>query len=330
MMTKRKMLIEKYRVVGSLLAALSLLGFTASSQGAESEPGDAEEGSRVIGASMVTEVRGFHTELTDGMRSAAEELGVELLVTSAEGDPSKQLDDVNTLLQRGIDGLLIVPVDAEAAVPVYELLSEKNIPIISVARDANTDLKTSFVGAEWEEYGRMIAEWHCEATGGDARVAMIKGPAGASFVQEMEAGYKKFVDARCPGLDIAFEAHAEQDGAAPGLALAQNALTAVPDVDAIYVNADDTAMGVLQALREAGRLEDVIVTGFNGEPDAFEAIRAGELDMTIALHPYRWGQLALKSMAAYLAGETLPDLVPIETTVVHQANIGDLSDEELR
>jgi ribose transport system substrate-binding protein len=224
----------------------------------------------------------------------------------------------------------MVPVDESGAVPAYEAADVAGVPVISVTRDAETDLKVSYVGAEWKSYGTAIAEWTCDHVEPPATIAMIKGPAGASHVDDMASGYQEYLEATCPGLEVVFEANAQTDGAEPGVALAQDALSAYADVDVIYVNADDTAMGVIQALTEQGKVDDVVVTGFNGEPQAFDAIRAGTMEMTFALRPYAWGQLAMESMLAHLDGEELPDLVPIQTQLVDQETIASLSDEDLR
>lgn len=313
------------------VGAIAVSGVMAAcGNSASSSTDEGGDDGYVIGVSMVTSTRGFHSELFDGIKAAAEERGVTIIETDANEDVVQQLDDVDSLLNRNVDAILIVPVDETGSVPAYEAADSAGVPIISVARDAATDLKASFIGAEWESYGSEIAEWTCEHTGGTARVAMIKGPSGASHVNEMYDGYTGYIESDCPGMEVVFEANAETDGADPGLSLTQDALVAQPDLDVIYVNADDTAMGVLQALSEQRRLDDVTVTGFNGEPDAFEAIREGSLEATYALKPFRWGSLALESMVKLLDGETLPSLVPIETVLVDTSTIDQYEEADLR
>ena len=303
---------------------------TLAACGGDDDGGGGEDDSYVIGVSMVTSTRGFHSELYDGIKAEAEKLGVKIVETDANEDVVQQLDDVDSLLNRGIDALLIVPVDETGSVPAYEAADAAGVPVVSLARDADTDLKESFVGAVWDSYGTELAEWTCAHTDGEAQIAMIKGPAGASHVHEMYDGYTGYIESDCPGMEVVFEANAETDGADPGLTLAQDALAAKPDLDVIYVNADDTAMGVLQALAEQDRLDDVTVTGFNGEPDAFDAIREGTLEATYALRPFRWGALALAQVVEMLDGADLPDLIPIETALVDTENIGDFAEEDLR
>lgn len=318
--------------IGPFVLGVSALLITAcgSAAGTAGDDTTGDSDAPVIGVSLVTTTRGFHSEIFEGMQSAAEEHGVTLISADSKEDVVRQLDDVDGLLQQGVDGMLIVPVDDAGSTPAYESADAAGVPVISVARDANTDLKVSYVGAEWESYGQAIAKWTCANVESPATVAMIKGPSGASFVNEMATGYTGYLGEECGEVSVVFEANAQTDGAEPGVALAQDALSAYPDVDVIYVNADDTAMGVIQALVEQGKVDDVVVTGFNGEPQAFDAIRDGTLEMTFALKPYAWGRLAVESMLKYLDGEELPSLVPIETTLVDQANIKDLTEDDLR
>lgn len=289
----------------------------------------ADDDEYVIGVSMITSTRGFHSELYRGIQAAAEEHGVTIITTDAQGDVVQQLDDVSSLINRGVDAILIAPVDESGSVPAFEDADAAGVPVVAVARDADTDLKAAYVGAEWENYGKELAAWACEQTGGTGKVALIKGPSGASHVNELDAGYTSYIESDCPGLEVVFEANAQSDGADPGLTLAQDALVAQPDLDVITVHADDTAMGVIQALSEQNRLQDVLVTGFNGEPDAFESIRDGQLDATYALRPYRYGETSIEAVLDLLGGEELPALVPIETILVDQETIGDYEESEL-
>lgn len=316
--------------VGALTATALLAACSEPATSEEPADADAGDGEFVIGVSMITSTRGFHSELYRGIQAAAKDNGVTIITTDAQGDVVQQLDDVSSLINRGVDAILIAPVDTSGSVPAFEDADAAGIPVVAVARDAETDLKAAYVGAEWEAYGRELAAWACDRTGGEGKVALIKGPSGASHVNELDAGYTSYVESECPGLEIVFEANAQSDGAEPGLALAQDALMAQPDLGVITVYADDTAMGVLQALSEQNRLADVLVTGFNGEPDAFESIRDGQLDATYALRPYRYGETSIEAVIDLLNGKELPALVPIETILVDQETINDYEDSDLQ
>ncbi len=285
---------------------------------------------RLIGVSLASPTIPLYVAMAEGIRDQAAEVGVEVVFTDADEDVEAQLNDVQDLISQGVDGILISPIDSVAAVPAYEDARAQDITIVSIARNVEPEYEDAFVGARWETYGRQIAEWTCEEAGGEGTIAMIKGPAGASFVEEMEVGYKDFMASDCPGMTIVFETNAAPLSAEQGLTAAQDALSANPDVTAIYANNDELAEGAIRALEEQDRVEEVIVTGFDGNETGLANIRDGAQDMTIALRPYAWGQLGLDTILQVLDGEDVGEVVEIETILLAQSNIGDHDDEELR
>lgn len=284
----------------------------------------------VIGVSLASPTIPLYVAMEEGMRDVADDLGVELRFTDADEDVVAQLDDINSLIAQEVDALLISPVDANGAIPAYEAARDAGIPAISIARSVPPEYQVAFVGGAWQDYGKTIAEWTCDELGGEGTVGMVKGPAGASFVEEKEEGYREYMESNCPGVEIIFDINMAPLTQEQGLAGGQDALTAHPDVDAIYASQDDLALGVVQAAEEAGRLGDVIITGFNGSPPAVEAIRQGQLSMTIALRPYNWAIEGLEAVIRMLDGEELPPIVDIETLVVDVYNVEDITPEDLR
>lgn len=293
---------------------------------------EAEEQEQLtIGVSLASPTIPLYVAMADGIREQAEELGVELVFTEANEDPVQQLNDVQDLIARGVDGILISPIDADAAVPAYEQARDGDVVIMSIARNTDPELEDAFIGASWEDYGRQIAEWTCEEAGGEGDIAMIKGPAGASFVEDMATGYQGYMQQECDGMNVVFETNAVPLTPDQGLAAAQDALSAQANVRVIYANNDDLAAGAINALEEQGRsLDEVIVTGFDGTPGALELLREGKLDFTIALRPYHWGQLGLETIVGHLRGEEAEGLVEIETIPLDQETVDDQEEEDLR
>jgi ABC-type sugar transport system substrate-binding protein len=282
-----------------------------------------------IGVNLSLSSDPFFVAMAEGVQDEAEELGVEALVTYSNYDPSKQIADVQDYVTRGVDGILISPADIEAAVPAYEIARDAGIPIMSIADHTDPDVEDAFIGAPWDEFGAQVAEWTCEEAGGEGKIAMIKGTAGVSFVEEMEDGYKGYMESECPGVEIVFEVNTNF-GRDEATKAAQDALTAHPDLRAIFTNIDDQAAGVAQAAEEAGKGEDVLVTGFNGDKVGFAGVQEGSIDMTIALKPYQWARLGLRTMVDHLNGKKAPKLVRIDSVLLDRTNIDEVDLEDLR
>lgn len=335
--------MERSRLVKWLagMAAVLVLGLAAcgggsgDEEGAEAPETDAAPAAGsagndyTIGVDLSLSSDPFFVAMEEGIKDEAEELGVETIIAYSNYDVSKQIANAQDLITKGADGILISPADVEASIPAYEVARNAGVPIMSLADHTDPDVEDAFIGAPWDEFGARIAEWTCDAAGGEGEVAMIKGTAGVSFVEEMEDGYKSHVESECPGMQIVFEVNTNFSREEATKA-AQDALTANPDLRAIFAQIDDQAAGAAQAVAEAGKGEEILVTGFNGDKVGFEGVKEGTIDMTVALKPYHWARLALRTMVDHLNGETAPKLVRIDSVVLDQSNIDEVDLEDLR
>ncbi|KUK15813.1 MAG: Monosaccharide-transporting ATPase [Petrotoga mobilis] len=92
----------------------------------------------------------------------------------------------------------------------------------------------------------------------------------------------------------------------------ENLLQAYPDVDAVFAHNDEMALGALEAIKSAGKLQDIIIVGFDATPDALASVESGELSATIAQQPYTMGELAVEKAYEYLSTETIYFPVPLQ------------------
>jgi ribose transport system substrate-binding protein len=313
--------------IAVIFATMSL----ASCGGDDDDSGTAGGGNDyTVGVSLASPTIPLYVSMADGIRAKAKELGVDVKFTEANEDPVQQLNDVQDLIAQGVDGILISPIDEEAAIPAYEDARASDITIMSIARNTDPEVEDSFIGAHWGKFGRQIANWTCDHAKGKGKIAMVKGPAGASFVEDMQDAYKGYMSSECPGMEIAFEGNSNLLTPDEGLSLTQDALSANPDLNVIYANNDDLAEGAITALEESGGVGDMIITGFDGTPGGVENIRKGNQSMTIALRPYQWGELGLETMVKALNGEEVPPLVEITTILIDDKNVDQITANDIR
>lgn len=285
-----------------LLAALAL-------------PAAAQE-TPVLGVTLASNTNPFYIAMRKGIEERAGELGWEVRFSSVDEDVVQQVDGVLDLVAQGVDGILISPIDAVATRPAYEAAADAGIPIMSIARHADSEHQTLFIAMDEHGIGRDIAAWLIEAIGGEGEIAMIAGPAGAATFRNLSEGFKERV-AETPTVSIVFES----TGALTrerGLNVAQDVLVAHPGVKAIYGGNDEIALGAVQAVAAAGLLEQVTVTGMNGVPPAVASVRRGDLGLTVALNPVAWGRLGVDSMASFLAGTPPEQRVFIEHVLIDE------------
>jgi ABC-type sugar transport system substrate-binding protein len=171
-----------------------------------------------------------------------------------------------------------------------------------------------------KQIGRDIGAWIAASAGGKGKVAFIAGPPGAPTFKNLTDGVKESF-AKQQGMQVVFE----QYGALTrerGLKLAEDALTANPDLVAIYTANDDVALGAAQAVQAAGKKGKVAVTGMNGIPPALRAVGDGTLSLTVELNPVNWGRLGVDVLAGYLKGEKYKQQVFIKHELIDAKNIG--------
>jgi len=304
------------------LATLTLAATLALSacSGGDGETPDAgatdgtEAGGDVsIGLALSTLNNPFFVALRDGAQAAADEAGVELIVTDARDDATQQADQVQNFVTQQLDAVLINPVDSDAAGPIVAPLISAGVPVVAVDRGVNGAEVDSFVASDNVLGGRLAADALAEAIGEEGQVIVLQGVAGTSASRERGQGFSEGI-AAYPGIEVVATQPADFDRA-QGLDVATNLLQANPDVVGIFAENDEMALGAVQALgARAG--QDVFVVGFDGTDDGVAAIEAGTMYASIAQQPEELGRAAVEAALALIAGDEVEATVSVEVVAV--------------
>lgn len=243
----------------------------------------------VFGLSISTQVNPFYKAMADGVKDEAQKLGIEAFVLSADDKLEKQISDVEDLIQKKIDVLLINATQAGAQA-VIEKAGKANIKVVTLQRQIPSPLVSSHIGTDNVVIGRVGAEWIASKLEGNGNVVVLEGIPGAASSEDRKKGAAE-VFPNYPGLKIVAQQTAEYDRA-KALHVMENILQAQPEIDAVYCFNDEMAMGALSAVKAAKR-SGIIITGMDANRDAVESVKNGELTMTIALPPYDIGRLGV-------------------------------------
>jgi ribose transport system substrate-binding protein len=265
---------------------------------------------------------------TESMRNAAQENGVELIVTDAQSNTPKQVSDIEDMVAQGVDVLFIPPREEQGLEPALESAREAGVPVFLVDREANAQIcedYISFMGSNFIEQGERAAEWLVGATNGSAKIAELQGTVGASVTADRGEGFKRFIDENS-GMEMV----ASQSGnfsRAEGQNVMEQILGGNPDLDAVYAHNDEMAIGAIQALKDAGRKpgEDVTVVSVDGTRDALQAIIDGDLGATVETNP-RFGPLAFDTARRFLNGEPTPTKITVQDHLFDKSNAAEFID----
>lgn len=271
----------------------------------------------VVGLSLSTLNNPFFVTLRNGAVETAEKLGIELIVLDAQDNPAKQLNDIEDLIQKKVDLIIVNPTDSDAIVSAVESANEAGIPVITVDRASNGGKVVCHIASDNVEGGRMAARYIAKVLNGKGKVVELVGIPGTSAARDRGKGFEEEL-AKYPGLQLVAKQTANFNRA-EGLTVMENILEAHPDIDAVFAQNDEMALGAIEAIKAAGKLDKIVVVGFDAIPDAIEAIKRGEMDATIAQQPYLMGQLAVTKAFEYLTIGTV--FFPVELKLITAENV---------
>ncbi|MEK4252784.1 ribose ABC transporter substrate-binding protein RbsB [Ureibacillus sp. FSL K6-2830] len=297
------------------LVIIAMLVLSACSMNSSVEQNDAadegtKEGAVKVGFSISTLNNPFFVTLSEGAKAVSEENGVELVIVDAQDDASKQASDVEDLIQQGIDLLLINPVDSSAVGSAVESANAAGIPVITVDRSADSGEVISHIASDNVAGGKLAGEYLLELAGEGAKVAMLEGVPGSSAARDRGAGFLEAVEGK---VDLVSSQTANFNRS-EGLSVMENMLQAHPDIEAVFAQNDEMALGAIEAISAAGK--DIIVIGFDATDDAVKKVEEGVMAATVAQKPEEIGKIAVETAIKYLNGESVEEFVPVDLELV--------------
>lgn len=217
----------------------------------------------------------------------------------SQNNPAKELANVQDLTVRGTKVLLINPTDSDAVGNAIKMANQAKIPVITLDRVASSGEVVSHVASDNAFGGKVAGDFIAKKLGEGAKVIQLEGIAGTSAARERGAGFMKSAEKNKFAMLASQPADFDRT---KGLNVMQNLLTAHPDVQAVFAQNDEMALGALRALQTAGKT-DVLVVGFDGTQDGVKAVESGKLAATVAQRPDQIGVIGIETAAKVLKGE---------------------------
>ncbi len=244
---------------------------------------------------------------------------VELIVADGRRDSAKQLADVEDLISRKVNIIVIAPNDAKALAPIGEKAKAAKIPIVTFDRELAVppDQIAAHIGSDNIEMGRVAARFIAKKLEGKGVVIQIEGTPGASATVDRKKGFEEEI-AKSPGIKLAASlvGHYRRHEAMQAM---EDAITANPKIDAVYCHNDEMALGAMQALEARNRDKGVIVTGMDGLQSTMKDIKDGKVTGTVYYH--HMFPEALELAMKVLKGEQVPKRTLVETPFVSKENV---------
>ncbi|HAB18648.1 MAG TPA: substrate-binding domain-containing protein [Verrucomicrobiota bacterium] len=274
-------------VTGSLILSL-LIGVVISKRGPGAAPGGTTVAptSKVrIGLSLDTTKEERWQRDRDRFVAKANELGAEVFVQSANSDDTRQMQDVQALISRGVDVMVIVPHNGEAMAKGADAALKAGMPVLSYDRLIRNSDITLYISFDNFRVGELQAQYLVDQLKGKkAKIVRIYGSKTDNNALLFKAGQDHVLQ---PLIDtgtitVVFEDWALDWKPENAKKIVNAAITAKGrEIDAILASNDGTAGGAIQALTEEGLAGKVLVTGQDAELAACQRIQRGTQAMTI-------------------------------------------------
>ena len=237
-----------------------------------------------------------------GGQEAARRYGFELIVTSGEGDVTRQVEAFEDLVNQGVDAISINPLDAQAFGPSMEAAAAAGIPVVCLF--SQMDGCATVLGFKESENGRLVGQYAVDLLTqkyGEPRgkVAILLGALGQDINTNRAGGFNEIM-AQYPNIEVVAQESTGNWEADKAVALTENWLTAYPDLDLIYGLSDSLTVPAANVLTRAGR-DDILLVSYDGTEIGLSGIADGTLNSTVALLPQYNGFWNV--YAAYLVGK---------------------------
>jgi len=279
--------------INRFTVALGVAIALASAGAAKAEDGE-------YGVLMKTLANPFWGAMAQGVKDGADEAGVKYFLQAAESDQAAepQLNLCNTMLERKPVAMITAAINSTNLLPCLKAAQEAQIKIVDL--DNNLDqavldkegIKVTFhIGSDNIAAGAQGAEYLVSKLGKDAKgpVLVIEGLSGNITGEKRASGFADKLKELAPGLEIVASLPGDWDRG-KAASIANDTLTAHPDLVAIFCANDGMALGAVESVYAAGKGDQVTIIGVDGNSDAVKSIKEGRLNASVAQLPYLVGK----------------------------------------
>lgn len=274
----------------------------------------------VIGFSQCNSAEPWREAMNQEMKEeAAKYPQLELIISDAQQDNSKQVADVENFIVQEVDVLIISPNEAQPLTSVVEKAFKIGIPVIVLDRKITSDSYTVHIGADNREIGKSAGKYAAKLLKNGGKVVELWGLKGSTPAFERHEGFiAGLMDAE--GIEVIYE----QDAAwlrRKGRDVMENALQRFEEIDLVYAHNDPMALGAYLAAKDAGREKDIYFIGIDGLPGpegGAQAVANGELSATF-VYP-TGGKEAIETVLKVLDGIQVEKHIGLATTTITPEN----------
>ncbi len=264
----------------------------------------------------------FFQPVHAGANAAGEEYHLDILWSgpTSETDYSRQIEIVDSMITRHVDGLAIAASERNALNHSLERAAAANIPVTIFDSGVDSQNYMTFVATDNVEAGRMAARKMGALLNGKGSVAVILHAPGSASTMDREKGFKEVIEKEFPGIKVVAEQYSGGDRA-KALRVSEDILTANGDLKGIFAPSEPCGVGAAQALKSRGLAGKVKLVAVDASEGMIQDLKDGVFDALVVQDPFKMGQEAVRTIADKLAGKTPEKRIDLHAIVITKADL---------
>ncbi|MCS7026229.1 MAG: substrate-binding domain-containing protein [Bryobacteraceae bacterium] len=264
----------------------------------------------------------FWVSVQAGALAAGNDFGVEILWNGppSETDYSRQIQILDSMIARRVDGIAIAAAERKALVQPVERAVEANIPVTVFDSGLDSDKFMTFLATNNYEGGQMAARELARLTGGEGEIALLMHAPGSQSTMDREKGFEDTLAREFPKLKIVARQFGQSDRA-KSRSVAENFLAGHPNLKGIFASAEPGSIGAALAVKARGLQGKVQLVTFDSSDTLIENLREGVIQTMIVQDPFRIGYEAVRTLAERLAGKIPPKRIDLSAVIVRKEDL---------
>ncbi|MCF0146512.1 MAG: substrate-binding domain-containing protein [Eubacterium sp.] len=257
---------------------------------------------KTYGVSVMTMANAFFKKEADTVKELVEKAGGTVLTPDPANDINQQVADITEFCARGVDCIIIDPIDSEGIKPALLEAQRAGIPVFIIDMEVTDgDLVESFIESDNLLLGREAAKTLCEAMGGKGEIGVINFST-IKCVRQRVQGLQEVIDESYP--DIKIVADVDAFGVVEDAqSIMETFIQSYPNMNGVFAINSPTAQGAVAAIEAAGKAGEISVVDIDGAQNDIDMIKAGQILSSPVQFPAALAAKSVEFAEKYFAGK---------------------------
>ncbi|MFN8938195.1 MAG: substrate-binding domain-containing protein, partial [Acidobacteriota bacterium] len=259
----------------------------------------------------------FWVAVEKGAKAAARDLNVQIEwnVAPSETDYARQIQIVDSMINRRVDGLAVAATERRALVAPVDRAMKMGIPVTIFDSGIEGENYTSYVATNNYEGGQLAARALARLIGGKGKVGLIAHAPGSASTMDRERGFTDVLNKEFPAIQIVAIQFGMSDRS-KARAAAENMLTAHPDLAGFFGSSEPSTTGASLAVKARGLTGRVKVVAFDASDNLVEDMKGGAIQAMVVQDPFQIGYDAVRTLVEKLDGKTPAKRIDLSAKVI--------------